>query len=330
MAYEPKDASGVWILAEQQKGDLHPVTFELLQKARELSDDLDTTLTAVLCTPDKEKAQELIYRGADRVIVVEDADFDRPDELLFKENIVKLVEQEKPHIFLIGATNFGRSLAPRVAAALKTGLTADCTGLEIKDGDFVQIRPAFTGNILAHISTDRCPKMSTVRYKEFEESERDTDKEGEIIEKKPVEKEEDENEKIQIVDEIVEESVDIQDAEVVCSGGRGLEDSSDFELIEELASALDGKVGSSRPLVDEGWISRDHQVGYSGSRVKPKIYIACGISGAPQHLAGMKESDVIIAINKDPSAPIFEHADYGIVGDLYEVIPELIEQIEKR
>ncbi|MFW6197023.1 MAG: electron transfer flavoprotein subunit alpha/FixB family protein [Thermoplasmatota archaeon] len=328
MAYDPNDSSGVWILAEHEKGEIHPITYELLRKARELSDDIDAYLTAVLCTPDKNNSQELIYRGADRVIVVEDDRFDEPDESFFKDNIVRLVKEEKPHILLVGATNFGRSLAPRIAAALKTGLTADCTGLKIDDGNFVQIRPAFTGNILAHISTDRCPKMSTVRYKEFDESERNENRDGEIVEKEPIKSDNDEG--IEILEEIVEEKVNIQDAEIVCSGGRGLKDSSDFELIEALADTLGGKVGSSRPLVDEGWISRDHQVGYSGNRVKPRIYIACGISGAPQHLAGMKESDIIIAINKDASAPIFQHADYGIVGDLYEVIPEMIEQIKEK
>lgn len=327
MAYDPNKASGVWILAEQEKGEIHPVTFELLNKADKLSADMDTELTAVLCTHNKDDAQELIYRGADRVIILEDEKFNNPDELFFKENIVRLVEKEKPHILLVGATNFGRSLAPRIAAALETGLTADCTGLKIDDGNFVQIRPAFTGNILAHISTDRCPKMSTVRYKEFDESDRDENREGEIVEKEPLKSDNDKG--IEILEEIVEDNVNIQDAEIVCSGGRGLKDSSDFELIEELASALGGKVGSSRPLVDEGWISREHQVGYSGNRVKPSIYIACGISGAPQHLAGMKDSDTIIAINKDPSAPIFDHADYGIVGDLYEVVPELIKQIKE-
>ena len=326
MAYDYSEASGVWILAEQEKGEIHPVTYELLNKAGELSDDLDTELTAVLCTPDKNKVRELIYRGADRVIILEDERFNTPNESFFKDNIVELVEDEKPHIFLVGATNFGRSLAPRIAAALETGLTADCTGLKIDDDNFVQIRPAFTGNILAHISTDRCPKMSTVRYKEFDESERDEDRDGEIVKKEPIKSDE---KSIKILEEIVEENINIQDAEIICSGGRGLKDSSDFELIEELANTLGGKVGSSRPLVDEGWISRDHQVGYSGNRVKPRIYIACGISGAPQHLAGMKESDIIIAINKDPSAPIFDHADYGIVGDLYEVIPELIKQIKE-
>ncbi len=327
MAYGPSDSSGVWILAEQEKGEIHPVTYELLNKAGDLAEDMKTDLTAVLCTPNKDSAQELVYRGADRVILLEDEKFNSPDESFFKDNIVKLVEDEKPHIFLVGATNFGRSLAPRIAAALETGLTADCTGLEIDDGNFVQIRPAFTGNILAHISTDRCPKMSTVRYKEFEESERDQNRDGEIVEKESIRS--DNEGRIKILEEIVEENINIQDAEIVCSGGRGLKDSSDFELIEELASLLGGKVGSSRPVVDEGWISRDHQVGYSGNRVKPKIYIACGISGASQHLAGMKESDIIIAINKDPSAPIFDHADYGIVGDLYEVVPELIKQLKE-
>jgi len=327
MAYDPSESSGVWILAEQEKGEIHPVTYELLNKAEELSNDLDNRLTAVLCTPDENMAQELIYRGANRVIILEDEKFNEPDERFFKENIVKLVKKERPHILLVGATNFGRSLAPKIAAALETGLTADCTGLKIDDGNFVQIRPAFTGNILAHISTDRCPKMSTVRYKEFEESERDENRDGEIVEKESIRS--DNEGRIKILEEIVEENINIQDAEIVCSGGRGLKDPSDFELIEELASVLDGKVGSSRPLVDEGWISRDHQVGYSGNRVKPSIYIACGISGAPQHLAGMKESDIIIAINKDPSAPIFDHSNYGIVGDLYEVIPELIKQIKE-
>lgn len=327
MAYGPSDSSGVWILAEQEKGEIHPVTYELLNKAGDLAEDMKTDLTAVLCTPNKDSAQELVYRRADRVILLEDEKFNSPDESFFKDNIVKLVEDEKPHIFLVGATNFGRSLAPRIAAALETGLTADCTGLEIDDGNFVQIRPAFTGNILAHISTDRCPKMSTVRYKEFEESERDQNRDGEIVEKESIRS--DNEGRIKILEEIVEENINIQDAEIVCSGGRGLKDSSDFELIEELASLLGGKVGSSRPVVDEGWISRDHQVGYSGNRVKPKIYIACGISGASQHLAGMKESDIIIAINKDPSAPIFDHADYGIVGDLYEVVPELIKQLKE-
>ncbi len=326
MAYDEDEAEGVWIYCEQEKGDIHPVSYELLNKGRELADDLDTDLTALFLTPDGENTQKFISRGADRVYLLEDDRFNYPDEYPFKENIVRLVEENKPEIFLIGATHFGRSLAPRIAAALETGLTADCTGLKIDEGEFVQIRPAFTGNILAHISTDRCPKMSTVRYKEFEESEKDTNRDGDIIEKEPIDHSGGE---VTILDEMKEEEVNIQEAEIVVSAGRGLKDSQDFELIEELCSAVDGKVGSSRPLVDEGWISRNHQVGYSGKRVKPNLYIACGISGAPQHLAGMKDSEIVVAINTDPSAPIFDHADYGIVGDLYEVVPDLVKQLKE-
>ncbi len=326
MAYDEEEAEGVWIYCEQEKGELHPVSYELLNKGRELADDLDTELTALLLTPDGDDAQELIYRGADHVYLLEHDSFNYPNENPFRENIVKLIEEDKPEIFLMGATHFGRSLAPRVAAALETGLTADCTGLKIDGDEFVQIRPAFTGNILAHISTDRCPKMSTVRYKEFEEFERDTSRDGEIVKKEPVAYS---GENVSILEEMIEEEVNIQEAEIVVSAGRGLRDPQDFEMIEKLCSEVGGKVGSSRPLVDEGWISRNHQVGYSGNRVKPNLYIACGISGAPQHLAGMKDSEIIVAINTDPSAPIFDHADYGIVGDLYEVVPDLIKQLKE-
>lgn len=326
MAYPTEEADGVWVYCEQEKGNIHPVSHEMLNKGRELAEALDTDLIALYLTPDSEDAEELVYRGADKVFVLESDMFNYPDEMPFKENIVNLVEEGKPEILLIGATHFGRSLAPRVAAALETGLTADCTGLKIGGGEFIQIRPAFTGNILAHISTDRCPKMSTVRYKEFEESERNETRDAEIIFKEPTQ----EGRKgPKILEEISEDKVNIQEAEIVIAGGRGLENPSDLKMLEELCGKLGGKVGASRPLVDEGWIDKEHQVGYSGNRVKPRLYIACGISGAPQHLAGMKESDIIIAINSDPSAPIFEHADYGIVGDLYEVIPEMIKKLSE-
>ncbi len=326
MAYDVDDAQGIWIYCEQEKGKIHPVSYEILNKGRELAEALDTELVALYLTPKGEDADELVYRGADKVYVLESDIFDSPDEIPFKENIVHMVKEGKPEILLMGATNFGRSLAPRVAAALETGLTADCTGLKIKAGEFVQIRPAFTGNILAHISTDRCPKMSTVRYKEFEESERDETREGEIISKEPLHRVE---KGPKILEEISEDKVKIQEADIVVAGGRGLQESNDLEMLEKVCAEIGGKLGASRPLVDEGWIDKEHQVGYSGNRVKPRLYIACGISGAPQHLAGMKESEKIIAINSDPSAPIFEHADYGIVGDIYEVIPELIEKLKE-
>lgn len=323
---ENEEFEGVWVFAEQNDGEIHPVSYELLEKGRELCEDLETELCSVLLTPNGENVEELIYRGADKVFLLESPSFNSPDELLYKENIAELAREKKPEILLIGATKFGRSLGPRIAANLETGLTADCTGLKIEDGDFIQIRPAFTGNILANILTDRYPKMSTVRYKEFEEADRDTSREGEIIEVEPFAEKSERSPKIENV--IEKEEVNLQEAEVIVSCGRGLDNPNDMELVKELVETLDAELGVSRPLVDDDWIDKEHQVGYSGKRVKPRIYIACGISGASQHLAGMKESDIIIAINTDPSAPIFNYSDYGIVGDLYEVIPKLVDKIK--
>jgi len=329
MSYE-ESREGVWVLAEQIEGKIHSVTYELIGKGKELASSLDTGLGCIYLTADDDKkVDELIYRGVDKIYLIKDSSFNSPDEIVYMENIVNLVNEYRPEIFLIGATNFGRSLAPRVAAALGTGLTADCTGLEIdEDGEFVQIRPAFTGNVLAHIYTDRYPKMSTVRYKEFPEADRNMEREGEIIREKAV-KNPLSNE-IKILKEIMpEEVVGLEDAEIVVSAGRGIKDKKNLELIQKLADKLGAKLGVSRPLVDDGWINKAHQVGYSGRRVKPKLYVACGISGSSQHLAGMKESEVIIAINSDPSAPIFSYSDYGIVGDLFEVIPKLIEELDR-
>jgi len=309
--------------------EIHPVTYELLGKGKELAGDLNDSLAAVLFSGGGVDPQELIYRGADKVFFQEDERFGVPDEILFRRGLKTLVEKEKPDIFLVGATNFGRSLAPRLAMALDTGLTADCTGLEIDDdGSLVQIRPAFSGNILAHISTKTTPQMSTVRYKEMEEAERDESRKGQIVETDFDLGDPDTGS--QVLEEEFSGDVDLPEAQVIVAGGRGLREQSDLETLEELADLLGGKLGSSRPLVDEGWIGRDHQVGYSGNRVQPTIYIACGISGQSQHLAGMKESDTIIAINSDPSAPIFEVADFGIVGDLYEVVPAMIERLKTK
>lgn len=322
------ETGGVWTFSEQRNGKIHPVSYELLGKGREIADELGTDLSTVLLTPDGSETEELIHRGADRVYLSESPAFGEPDEDLFKKNLLSLLEEKEPEIFLIGATNFGRSLAPRIAAALKTGLTADCTGLEIDDeGRFVQIRPAFTGNVLAHIHTSTRPQMSTVRYREFEEAERDPENSGEIVRVPPETKD---GGRVDILRVSEEEEISLEDEEVIVSGGRGLKDPKDFELLEGLATPLEGEIGASRPLVDDGWIDRGYQVGYSGRRVKPKIYIACGISGASQHLAGMKDSENIVAINSDPSAPIFGVSDYGIVGDLYQVVPELTELLEER
>jgi len=323
---------GVLVYAEQRKGDVHPVAYELLGKGKELADQMGEPLYAVIIGNGvDEGAKELVVRGADRVFVYDDpalAEFrDDPYSALLK----RLVEEEKPSIFLIGATAIGRSLGPKVAACLRTGLTADCTGLDIDPETrlLLQTRPAYGGNIMATIiTTDSRPQMATVRYKVMKEAERDPSKKGEIVEK-PVNVDE-LPDRVKILDfQPAPEEVSIVDAEIVVSGGKGLGEPKGFGLIEELARALGGAVGASRPTVDEGWMEYRHQVGLSGRTVRPKLYMACGISGAVQHLAGMKTSDVIISINKDPDAPIFGVSSLGTVGDLYEVIPRLIEKIKE-
>ncbi len=317
----------VLVFAEQNGGEIHPIAFELLGKGRELADKLGGVLSSALLG-DKIAgvAAELIYHGADRVYLYDHAIFHDLDLLNYKHNLVRLARETKPEIFLLGATHWGRSLGARVAVALGTGLTADCTGLEIdRQGNFIQIRPAFSGNVLAHIRTKTRPQMATVRYKVMRSRPRDVNRKGEIIEKKtevipPL---------LTIAHQEKRDEVNIAEAEVIVSGGAGLKKAEDFSLLADLAGLLGATVGSSRPPVDSGWIGREHQVGFSGNTVKPKIYLACGISGSSQHLAGMRESDVIIAINTDPSAPIFKVADYGIVGDLYEVVPKLITRIKR-
>jgi electron transfer flavoprotein alpha subunit len=324
---EEKKYTGVLVFAEQKKGDIHKVAYELLGKGKTLSDKLNCSLMAVVLGSSDLNVDELVYRGAEKVYHIEDEKiFSVPDEVVYAENLVKLINDIKPEICLFGATTFGRSLAPRVAAVLETGLTADCTDLCIDDDmKLIQIRPAFSENILAHIKSDNYPQMATVRYKEFDEADRDTTKSGEIIKINSIKLG---NSLVEVLEEISNENINIADADVVVSAGVGIKSIEDLKMIQELASLLGGEVGASRALVESGIISKTHQVGYSGNRVKPKIYIACGISGAPQHLAGMKESDVIIAINNDQSAPIFKVADYSIVGDMYKIIPALIEAIK--
>jgi electron transfer flavoprotein alpha subunit len=323
-----KDYSGVIVFAEQRDGRVHPVSYELLSKGREMADKLDVELSGVLLGNQMdEEAAELIYYGADKVFLYDHPAFKDFDLLNYKHNILKLVREVKPGIFLLGATHLGRSLGPRVAAALGTGLTADCTGLDVaENGNLVQIRPAFSGSILAQIETRTRPQMATVRYKVMQSKGRDTRRQGEII-KKGVEFV---PSLLTIVKKEKVSEANLSEAVVIVSGGRGLKKAEDFCLLSDLAELLGGAVGSSRPLVDDRWIGKEHQVGFSGNTVKPNVYIACGISGSPQHLAGMRESGVIIAINNDPSAPIFRLADYGIIGDLYCVVPKLIERIRRR
>ncbi|MBC7322484.1 MAG: electron transfer flavoprotein subunit alpha/FixB family protein [Acetomicrobium sp.] len=322
------DKREILVFAEQRRGRVHPVTIELLGKAIELSNRLPLMVSSVLMGRDVQgEAQELIYYGSKKVYLFEDSSLYSYDPILYKTNIVALAKEINPYAILFGSTHIGRSLAPRVAASLGTGLTADCTNLSIdEDGAFIQIRPAFTGNILAHIKTKTSPSMSTVRYKVMQRAKRDEKREGTIVKMTLLPN----APSWEVIDERVIEGINLPDAEVVVSGGRGLKRAEDFKMLEELAKLLGGVVGSSRPLVDEGWIGKEHQVGFSGNTVKPKLYIACGISGSSQHLAGMRDSEMIVAINSDPSAPIFRYADMGIIGDIYEIIPKMIENLKRR
>lgn len=327
------DHKGILVFAEQWRGKVHPVSYELLGKGRELVDQLGEKLFAVIIGSELDEAvKELKMRGADKIFV-----FDHPDLEDFRDDpysaiLEDLVKEEKPSIFLIGATSIGRSLGPKVAASLETGLTADCTSLDIDPESrlLLQTRPAYGGNIMATIiCTNTRPQIATVRYKVMKEAQKDPANESEII-KKTV----DINnipDRVKIIEfRPATEQVSIIDADIIVSGGKGMGDPKGFEVIKELAEALEGAVGASRPTVDEGWIEYPHQVGLSGRTVRPKIYVACGISGAVQHLAGMKTSDVIIAINKDVEAPIFSVSSLGVVGDLYEIIPRLVEKIKER
>lgn len=322
---------GVWTFAEQRDGKVASVAYELLGAGRRLADELKTDLSAVLFGSTESEAKELIKWGADKVYHSTDPIFEKFNDEPYSKLLLRLITKYKPEIVLAGATSIGRSFIPRVAGRLKTGLTADCTGLEIdkETGNLLQIRPAFGGNIMATIlCPNHRPQISTVRPRVMKRGKYDPGRKGEII---PVSGEnlQCRTKVLETVKEVSECMVNLQDAEVIVSGGRGLGDPKGFELIREVASLLNGAVGSSRAAVDEGWIPYRHQVGQTGKTVCPKIYIACGISGAVQHLVGMQSSDIIIAINKNPEAPIFNVATYGIIGDLYEVIPLLIKKIKE-
>jgi electron transfer flavoprotein alpha subunit len=322
------DYKGLMVFAEQREGKIHPVSYELLGKGTEIAKRLGIEVSAVLLGSNMgAEVNELFYYGAQKVYYFDNPIFREFDLLNYKHNIARLVNEVKPETLLVGATHLGRSLAPRIAAAIGTGLTADCTALEVGDeGNLVQIRPAFSGNIFAHIRTTTRPQMATVRYKVMQKLPRDPKRTGEVIRK--------DADIVDSVLKIVEKQgtggVNIAEADVVVCGGRGVKGAGDFALIQELADALGGVVGCTRPVVDDGWMGKEHQVGFSGNTVKPKLYVAVGVSGSPQHLAGMRDSDVILAINADPSAPIFKLADYGIVGDLYEVVPKLVAEARKR
>lgn len=323
----------VWVFAEQRDGKLRKVVLELLGKGRELANDLNVKLVAILLGHNvKDECQELIYYGADKVLWIDDPRLEHYQTNTYTDVIVNQVLKLKPEILVMGATFLGRDLAPRVARILGTGLTADCTGLEIDKAVrlLLQTRPAFGGNVIATITTPSYrPQMATVRPRVMKELARDTSRKGEVV-KIPAEI--DPNTIILKIVDIVKESkksVNLEEANIIVAGGRGVGAQAKFKVIEDLAKVLGAEVGASRDVVDAGWISSMHQVGQTGKTVRPKLYFACGISGAVQHLAGMKESETIVAINSDPQAPIFQCADYGIVGDLHQILPLLTRRLEE-
>ena len=317
----------VFVIAEQDEGKIHPISFELLAKGKEIAEKIGGVLEAIILGCNiREEAKELVYYGADAVHVFDDDSLCFFDPIKYEENVLTVIRRENPIVILVGATNIGKSLAPRIAVALKTGLTADCTDIRVEDGEIVQIRPAFVGNIIAHIVTRKRPIMATIRYRVMKPLKRDPKKVGKIVLEK-VKKIEDSG--IRIIKKVRDKEIRISEANVVVSFGRGLKKPEDIGLIKELANLLNGAIGASRPIIDEGWLSRDHQVGFSGNVVRPKLYIAVGISGSPQHLAGMKNSEIVVAINIDKTAPIFSYADYCIVGDLYRVVPLLINRLRR-
>lgn len=329
------DYSGVCVYLEANGSTIVDVGFELISEGRKLADRLGIELSAVAVGNSiKKSAVEAFRYGLDKLYLMDSPVFSNNLDDIFARALVQIITRYKPEIFLAGATWFGRTLIPGVAATLRTGLTADCTGLEIDNESkiLLQTRPTFGGNVLATIVTKNArPQMATVRPHVMEKkiiSEIPADYENKIEYIKIDDHRFRTKYKLLGVDKELNEKINITDYDVIVSGGRGLGGSEKFLMLRELADLLGGVVGASRAAVDSGWISYPHQVGQTGKTVNPKIYIACGISGAIQHLAGMQTSDIIIAINKDPNAPIFKIANYGIVGDLFEVIPMLIKRVK--
>ena len=347
----------IWVFAEQRDGKLMNVALELIGEGKRLAEEIsaDTNVCAVLVGNNIDHlASECFAYGADKVYMIQDPLLEHYTTDAYTKVITDAIDEYKPEIVLYGATHIGRDLAPRIAARCNTGLTADCTRLDVKVSSYIefakkkttldtstldpndpstgikQTRPAFGGNLMATIICPNTrPQMSTVRPGVMQKREKVEGATGEVINVKPAISQDDIHVTIKDIVKSAKEMVSLTDADIICSGGRGLGDASGFELIQKFADKVGGVVGASRAAVDSGWIDHSHQVGQTGTTVKPKIYFACGISGAIQHLAGMQTSDCIVAINKDADAPILEFADYGIVGDLYKVIPEIIAEWDK-
>lgn len=324
----------VMVFIEQRNCNIQKVSLELLGKGKELANKLNDKVSAVLLGSEVgDLCKELIYYGANEVICVDNENLREYMTSTYTKALCKVIDNKKPEIVLIGATTIGRDLAPRVSATIKTGLTADCTSLDIDEDTkgLLMTRPAFGGNIMATIvCPDHRPQMSTVRPGVMQKLEKDTSLIGNIEMFKVDFDENDRNvEIIKFVSENIKK-VNIEDAKILISAGRGIGSKENIDALYELAKILGAEVSSSRAVVDSGWLDKSRQVGQTGKTVRPDLYIACGISGAIQHLAGMEESECIIAINKNPSAPIFEIADVGIVGDVNKVIKNIIEELKNR
>lgn len=334
---------GVYIFAQQVDNAISPIAFELLGKAKELAKDLETEVTAVLLGYNvKGLADSLAECGADNVVVVDSPVLETYRTEPYTQALTAVINEYKPEIMLVGATAIGRDLGPRVSARVGTGLTADCTVLEIGDfplnplpnreqkhNQLLMTRPAFGGNTIATIACpDNRPQMATVRPGVMQKIDKIDGAKANVIEFNPALEEN--NCYVEILDVVkeIKNTVDIQEAKILVSGGRGVGSKENFKLLEDLADAIGGVVACSRAAVDNGWLDKDLQVGQTGKTVRPNVYFAIGISGAIQHTSGMEESDIIIAINKDASAPIFDVADYGIVGDLNKIVPMLTEALK--
>lgn len=325
------DFNGVWVFAEQREGQLQKVSLELLGEGRKIADKLGSKLTALLIGNKVQNlVEDLSRHGADEVLVVDAPELEHYTTDGYTKAICELANAKKPNIIFIGATFIGRDLGPRVAARLETGLTADCTSLDVdvESGDLLATRPAFGGNLMATIvCPDHRPQMATVRPGVFEKlplGENDATVEN-------VEIKFNSNDIRTKIVEIIKEHkdiVDISEANVLVAGGRGIGSEENFKMLKELAEVMNGSIAASRAAVEKGWVDKDYQVGQTGKTVRPNIYVACGISGAIQHAAGMQDSDMIIAINKDANAPIMKIADYAIVGDVNKVVPEFIAQLK--
>jgi len=325
---------GVAVFAEQRGGEIKPVALQLLGKGRDLAEDLGVELYAYLLGSNvQELAKELIAYGADKVYMANDPELENYRTDAYTKVIVDMIRESMPEIALYGATYIGRDLAPRIAQRITTGLTADCTELTIdkETRNLEQTRPAFGGNVMATILTpNHRPQMATVRPGIMKHKERDPNRQGEVIDFKVQLGEKDQLIKVLEVIKEHKKAVNLEEAKIIVSGGRGVGSEEGFNVLRGLAEVLDAEIGGSRVAVENGWIAQDHQVGQTGKTVSPEMYIACGISGSIQHRAGMGSSKVIVAINKDPNAQIFTVADYGIVGDLHEIVPLMTKELKEK